>query len=239
MALRAEYEASTDIGVFTKLTNKYCMMAPGGAASYRIIEQEVSSRIPCFDATIGGLRIVGRLSAGNRKGLLVSNTCNDQELLHIRNCLPDDIVVQRIEERFSALGNIICCNDHVALVHPEIDRETEEIIADVLGVEVFRQTIGGNPLVGTYAVASNKGAMLCTDATAQEQQDIGTLLQVPLVSGTVNRGCKLLGAGMVVNDWCAFVGMDTTSTELSIVEGIYKIRDQTEVQFATVIDLMK
>lgn len=32
-------------------------------------------------------------------------------------------------------GNCIACNDYVALVHTDIDQETEEIIADVLGVE--------------------------------------------------------------------------------------------------------
>lgn len=44
------------------------------------------------------------------------------ELQHLRNSLPDQVVVQRIEERLSALGNCIACNDHVALTHTDLDK---------------------------------------------------------------------------------------------------------------------
>ena len=42
------------------------------------------------------------------------STCTDGELMHIRNALPDHVVVQRVEERLSALGNCVVCNDYVA-----------------------------------------------------------------------------------------------------------------------------
>ena len=42
--------------------------------------------------------------------------------MHVRNSLPDEVVVQRIDERLNSLGNCIACNDYVALVHPDIDK---------------------------------------------------------------------------------------------------------------------
>ena len=102
---------------------------------------------------------------------------------------------------------MICCNDHVALVHPDIERETEEIIADVLGVEVFRQTIADNVLTGSYMALSNQGGIVHPKTSIQDQDELSSLLQVPLVAGSVNRGSAVVGAGMVDNDWMAVTGM--------------------------------
>jgi len=190
-----------------------------------VYEQELAEHIPVVHTSIAGCRFVGRVTAGNRKGLLVPNSTTDQELQHLRNCLPDAVVIQRVEERLSALGNCIVTNDHVALIHTDLDRETEDIIADVLGVEVFRQTIAGNALVGSYAAITNQGGMVHPRTSIEDLEELSSLLQIPLVAGTVNRGSDVLGAGVVANDWAAFCGLDTTSTEISVIESIFKLQD--------------
>mmetsp|Transcript_28637 Transcript_28637/g.42381 ORF Transcript_28637/g.42381 Transcript_28637/m.42381 type:complete len:248 (-) Transcript_28637:453-1196(-) len=224
MAIRCAHENSNEIGVFASLTNAYCLTGVAGSENfYSVFESELIDHIPVIHSTIAGCRFVGRTTVGNRRGLLVPSTATDLELGHLRNSLPDAVVVQRVEERLSALGNVVACNDHVALVHPDIDRETEDIIADVLGVEVFRQTVAGQALVGSYSKFTNQGGMVHPRTTVEDIEELSSLLQIPLVAGTVNRGSDVLGGGMVVNDWSAFVGLDTTSTEISVIESIFQV----------------
>uniref|UniRef100_A0A3P9BQE2 Eukaryotic translation initiation factor 6 n=1 Tax=Maylandia zebra TaxID=106582 RepID=A0A3P9BQE2_9CICH len=210
MAVRAAFEKNNEIGCFAKLTNTYCLVAIGGSENF----YRLTRLVP--------------VCSGNRHGLLVPNNTTDQELQHIRNCLPDTVRIQRVEERLSALGNVIACNDYVALVHPDLDRETEEILADTLKVEVFRQTIAEQVLVGSYCAFSNQGGLVHPKTSIEDQDELSSLLQVPLVAGTVNRGSEVIAAGMVVNDWSAFCGLDTTSTELSVIESVFRLGDTAQ-----------
>jgi len=234
MAVRVAFENNNEVGVFSMLTNTYCLIAIGGSENfYSVFEGELSEVIPVVHTSIAGCRIIGRMCVGNRHGLLVPNNTTDQELQHIRNSLPDSVKIQRVEERLSALGNVIACNDYVALVHPDLDRETEEIIADTLKVEVFRQTVADNVLVGSYSTLSNQGGLVHPRTSIQDQEELSSLLQVPIAAGTVNRGSDVIGAGMVVNDWCAFCGLDTTATEVSFIEKLFKLSDPHPTAIST------
>jgi len=226
MAVRCQFENNNEVGVFSKLTNKYCLVAVGGSENfYSVFENELVDVIPVVHATIAGCRIIGNMCVGNKNGLIVPHSCTDQELQHLRNCLPDGVVVKRIQEKLTALGNVFSCNDYAALAHHAIDRESEEVVADALGVEVFRQTVADQSLVGSYSLFTNQGGLVHPKTSVEALDELSSLLQVPLVAGTVNRGSEGIGSGMVANDWCAFCGTDTTATEVSVIDNVFKIGD--------------
>merc|ERR1719263_920768 len=234
MATRIQFEGSSDVGVFTKLTNSYCLVGSIGSSKnfFSVFENELSEQIPVIPCCITGTRIVGTLCAGNRHGLLLPDSTTDIELQHIKNCLPNKVKVRKIEERLSALGNVIMCNDYVALVHPDLEKETEEIISDTLKVEVFQHSIAENLLVGTYGVISNQGGLVHSRCSKEDLHELSNILQIPIRTGTINRGSTVLGAGLVVNDWTAFCGVDTTGTEIAVIDQIFNLNqdDETSIE---------
>ena len=60
---------------------------------YSVFENELSVHIPVIHASFAQTKLVGRMCAGNSKGLLVPMNTTDMELLAIRNSLPDSVKI--------------------------------------------------------------------------------------------------------------------------------------------------
>uniref|UniRef100_A0A8C9DF08 Eukaryotic translation initiation factor 6 n=1 Tax=Prolemur simus TaxID=1328070 RepID=A0A8C9DF08_PROSS len=212
MAVRASFENNCEIGCFAKLTNTYCLVAIGGSENFY--------RCGGSPGACGGGEGVG-----NFDRVRVPAPQPRDHRLHIPT------VCSRASSQIPSPW----------YTHPSPAAassgacvwETEEILADVLKVEVFRQTVADQVLVGSYCVFSNQGGLVHPKTSIEDQDELSSLLQVPLVAGTVNRGSEVIAAGMVVNDWCAFCGLDTTSTELSVVESVFKLNEAQPSTIAT------
>ena len=106
----------------------------------------------------------------------------------LQTSLPENIKIGIIDDKISALGNCISTNDSVALIHPEFSKESEDIISDTLGVEVFKTTIANNPLVGTYSAFNNNGGIVHPGTSMDEYEELANLMNIQIGAATVNRG---------------------------------------------------
>ena len=46
---------------------------------------------------------------------------------------------------------------------------------------------------------------------------------IGMKAGKVNRASDVISAGLIVNDWCAFTGLETTATEISVIEAAFSM----------------
>ena len=92
-------------------------------------------------SSIANTRLIGSLSVMNNKGLLLPKTAFQSEFDFLKKETGLEIGV--LDSKFTALGNVICCNDKGAVVSPWLSQEDCDTISDVLGVEVIQKKIAG------------------------------------------------------------------------------------------------
>mmetsp|Transcript_20971 Transcript_20971/g.17391 ORF Transcript_20971/g.17391 Transcript_20971/m.17391 type:complete len:216 (+) Transcript_20971:1-648(+) len=215
MTIRINFEGSDEIGCFFKLTNKYCLLPKNGPENFNnTVRKNLSSQCSIVECSISNTKLLGSMTQGNSKGLILPNTCTDQEFKDISAQISDKIEIIRTSERLNTLGNIISCNDSVALLHPDVDNETEELIQRFLGVEVFRATVGGQSLVGSYCRLNNNGGLVHPMTSLEELEELSNLLGISISAGSINKGSENISGGLVVNDQVGFCGRNTTFAEL-------------------------
>ncbi len=159
------------------------------------------------------------------------STISEKEYRNLTENLPEEIIIKKVDEKLCALGNVICCNDYVAIVHPDISAQVVEEIKDTLKVEVFRTTINNNVLVGSYCVVSNLGGIVHPEVSIYELEELYNIFQIPLAPGTINKGCDLIGSGCLINDTVGFVGNQTTTVELTLIDGVFKLNKKYHTRY--------
>ncbi|MCK5152701.1 MAG: translation initiation factor IF-6 [Candidatus Thorarchaeota archaeon] len=205
------------MGAFGVVTDRFVFVSPR-MSSKDLDAIERTFNLPLVQSTIATMDTVGLVIAANSNGIVVPYTTSDDELETIRQSA--EVPVDWIDNKMTALGNIIITNDNGAICHPEFDKVSREKIADVLGVEVVPSTIAKLPIVGANMVATNNGAVIHPMASVNEIERVSQLLKVEVEVGTVNRGSPYTSLGVLANVDGMIAGSDTTGVELAHISQV-------------------
>lgn len=217
MIARTDFEGDSNVGAYGIVTDSF-VFTSSNMSEKGLDTIERTFNLPLIQSTVATLDAVGLVSVATSNGILVPYTTTDEELEQIK--ATTDINVDWIEDKMTALGNIIIANDNGAMCHPDFNFKSRQKISDTLGVEVVPGSIAKLPIVGANTVATNNGAIVHPLATTGEIELLSQLLKVHIEVGTVNRGSPYTSLGVLANIDGMIAGTDTTGVELAHISQV-------------------
>lgn len=210
---------TANIGLFVK-ANDSVVLVPFGFADTKAKKMAEYLQTKEVYASVAGMRLLGPMTVMNNNGVLVSGLASDEEIDMLKQST--GLNVERLESRFTAIGNLISTNDNGAIVSPLFKGAADKQIQDVLGVPSHTMTIAGFVQVGAMIVPTNSGAGVHPNATEEEVKAVSEMLQVEAEPVTVNNGLPFLSSGIVGNSKSIVVGTLTSGPELIMLSRAYK-----------------
>ncbi len=221
-----DFHKNPFIGIFGRANDDWLIFAKGLPKNTKKKAKEYLE-VEVLETTVGGTSLIGSLLAMNSRGIVVSNIVTEEELKELKETGLEVVVAPGLE---NAVGNLVIMDDKSALVDPELDEETVEVMQEVLKVKVYRGTIGESGLIGMCAVINDKGILTHPDLSDDEKKILEKIFPGrEIMVGTVNRGVPFVGSGIIVNSKGALVGNKSTGVEVMRIEGtLFPKRSQRE-----------
>jgi translation initiation factor 6 len=213
--IQTSFHGDHNLGLFAKSCDKFCLI--GNFVQEKTIEKvKEVMKIDVLKTTVANTDFVGMFSSFNSNGIVLPNIITPRELSQFKNLKKEfGINLEILKTKFTALGNIILCNDKGAVISKNIKKVDKKRIEDCFGAEVEYGTISSMSTVGSCGVATNKGCLIHRDANENEIEKIQQLLKVETDIGTANFGSPFIGACCFANSVGAVVGESTTGPEIT------------------------
>ena len=208
---RAQFDGNPYIGLFARASEDTVLVPR--SASQKMLNGIAS--LGCKNvvkASVDGSPYLGIYTAMNSNGIIVPKMLTPEETLEVKGL---GLAVHVMKNgKFSACGNNVACNDHGALVNPDIPYDQAKAIANCLGVELAQFPLAGYKCTGMACIASNKGWLAHNRINEEEMAKLESLFNCKGINGTVNSGTALVGAGVAATTKGAAIGEASSGFEI-------------------------
>ena len=212
--IKYDVYSGPNIGIYTKVNNQF-VFVPNGFAKTKAENLANYLQTDYLTISIANTRLLGILAVLNNHGMLLPNTCSQEEIDHLKK--HTDLNIKLLDVKYNALGNLICVNDKGGIVSPTIDKKYVKEIEDVLDIEVLQKKIAGFYQVGAVMSATSNGGIIHPLTDEDDVNTFSNILGVKIEPATINGGIPFVSSGILANDNAIVVGTLTNGPEIMML----------------------
>lgn len=202
--LKTTFKGDPNIGLYGFATDSYAFF---GSSPDKKVKEVLGVKI--ITSTILYTEFAGMFLAGNSQGIVVPKILEEYELPRVEKLF--DVLV--VNSRYTSLGNLVVMNDNGIILSPLLRRNKKQF-EKFFGLEAEVTTIAGINVVGSVALATNKGCIAHPKIRQKEVALVERTLDVTLNIGTVSFGSRFVKAGLIANSKGFLVSTATSGSEL-------------------------
>ena len=213
---------------FCVLTNNFCLIGKDVNGNfYNNLKENLPFDFPIIPMTVGGVNTIGNFIVANSNIIFLSSYCTDQEFLHLRNSLPDQIEIYRFENVANTIGNYLIMSDKKILITSNemafskgyVDEISKSLTGKTLTIQRYKLN-DEDDCVGSFVKTSNFLSFIYAKGSEGNINELSNKMNTWSSAISINKGDLFLGQGMIMNDFIIFVGNWTTEFEIAKVKEI-------------------
>ena len=216
--IKYDVYSGPNIGIYTKVNNQF-VFVPNGFAKTKAENLANYLQTDYLTISIANTRLLGILAVLNNHGMLLPNTCSQEEIDHLKK--HTDLNIKLLDVKYNALGNMICVNDKGGIVSPTIDKKHVKEIEDILDIEVLQKKIAGFYQVGAVMSATSNGGIIHPLTDEDDVNTFSNILGVKIEPATINGGIPFVSSGILANDNAIVVGTLTNGPEIMMLTSAF------------------
>jgi translation initiation factor 6 len=204
---KAEYLGSPHVGIFCLANDNLCF-APLSCPLE--LEAAISEhlQVDVIKVSMAGTGLLGIFSSMNNKLLITTEILEKKEV----KALEDYIEVMVLQNRYTAIGNLVTMNDKGIACTKALEKHIEGSTS---------LNISDSDLVGSAVFANNRGFLVHRDAYIEDIFKLEDIFKVKGDVGTVNMGNPFVKSGIFGNKNGMIAGSLTSGPELNRIEDIF------------------
>ncbi len=203
-----------NIGIYAAACDEYVFL-PRGFSPAKTERISGKLGVEAILSSVAGTRVLGTMMVATGKTLLLPATAMAPEVEHLESATGMEVIL--LESRYTALGNLVCANEHGAVVSPEMPRADAAAVGDALGVEAVQTRIAGFHQAGAMVAANSQGGVIHPEARDEEVSLVSGILKVRIELATINGGVPYVSSGLLVNNKAVMAGTYTSGPEIMML----------------------